>query len=153
MKKILTPLSEGKLQELSKYMPSFDIATTHMLCSNYVLPEWFIHQHANKFDWDLLNEYQDLTEQFIEAHLDNVNNYGTWENLSRHQTLSIDFMRKYKEKIDWDEIGYNNVLSREIIQEFFEYLDIEDIKRRNIIENFMTIEELESLEIMRKIIE
>ena len=44
--------------------------------------------------------------------------YYNWKSLSRHERLTEDFIREFKDKVDWDLIGQYQHLSEDFIWEF-----------------------------------
>ena len=48
---------------------------------------------------------------------------GNWQNISTHQTLSEDFIREFKDKVDWEGISYYQTLSESFIREFKDKVD------------------------------
>lgn len=69
--------------------------------------------------WKIISEIQSLSEDFIREHRDKVN----WHNISSYQKLSVSFLREFKDLVVWKNIPQNNkiVLSRE---EKIEFLDL-----------------------------
>ena len=65
-------------------------------------------------DWEKLCSKQTLSEDFIREFKDKVN----WECISYHQTLSEDFIREFKDKVDWNLISTSQRLSEDFIREF-----------------------------------
>lgn len=60
---------------------------------------WIIIKH--NFDWEEISKYQYLTEDFIEKYQDKVN----WKSISYYQYyLSEEFLEKHIEKIDFGGI-------------------------------------------------
>jgi hypothetical protein len=51
----------------------------------------------NEQDWNYISYYQDLSEDFIEKHLDEVD----WDNISFNQKLSESFIKKHINKINF----------------------------------------------------
>ena len=47
-----------------------------------------------------------------------------WENISWHQTLSEDFIREFKNKLDWMYLSFHQKLSNKFIAEFRLKLDL-----------------------------
>jgi hypothetical protein len=65
-------------------------------------------------DWEKLCSKQTLSEDFIREFKDKVN----WECISYHQTLSEDFIREFKDKVYWPGISCYQILSEDFIREF-----------------------------------
>lgn len=68
--------------------------------------------------WDLLCQYQVLTEDFMHSNSENLK----WDLISQYQTLSEDFIRKYEDKVDWKKIGEYQTLSDSFKEEFADRL-------------------------------
>jgi hypothetical protein len=68
------------------------------------------------FDWYDLAFYADntLSEDFIREFKDKVD----WEFVSEYQDLSEDFIREFKDKVDWYWISFRQILSEDFIREF-----------------------------------
>ena len=49
---------------------------------------------------------------------------GNWQNISKHQTLSEDFIREFKDKVNWYWISRYQTLSEDFIREFKDKLDM-----------------------------
>lgn len=41
-----------------------------------------------------------------------------WKYISKHQTLSEEFIREFKDYVDWDEINFRQKLSKDFRKEF-----------------------------------
>ena len=52
---------------------------------------------CNREEWGEISKYCYLTEDFIEAHEDQV----SWNWISRRQKLSEEFIEKHKDKVNW----------------------------------------------------
>mgnify|MGYP002133172837 CR=1 FL=1 len=62
----------------------------------------------------------DFLEKEYPAEFENID----WVGLSRYKSLSIDFIRKYKHKLNWNNICINQTLSEDNIKEFFGYINL-----------------------------
>ena len=83
--------------------------------------EKFFDENINNFevDWDYISEYQTLSEEFIEKHVDKVN----WCRISKFQKLSESFIGKYIDKVDWCFISTFQTLSEEFIEKHCDKVD------------------------------
>lgn len=82
------------------------------------LDYWFINKYKekilkNEFFW----RYQKLTEEFMEQNIQYVN----WAIISCSQKLSIQFMRKYKDRLHWFNIYRFQNLTEDFIEEINHY--------------------------------
>jgi hypothetical protein len=73
----------------------------------------------NKFTLGFISQYQNLTEDFIEKHSDEID----WDSIGKYQTLSEEFIEKYQNKLNWLFIGKKQVLSEQFIEKFADKLD------------------------------
>ena len=73
------------------------------------------------FDWDNWEFYADntLTEDFIREFKDKVD----WEYISEFQKLSEDFIREFKDNVSWSFVSINQKLSENFIREFQDKVD------------------------------
>jgi hypothetical protein len=67
--------------------------------------------------WSLIIETQNLSESFIEKHIDRFKN--EWSSICRRQRLSEKFMRKHSDKIVWWAVAHFQDYSEEFLLEFF----------------------------------
>ena len=49
---------------------------------------------------------------------DKFKKYIDWDEISRYQKLSEDFIREFEDYVDWYEIRHNQNLSEDFIKEF-----------------------------------
>lgn len=65
-------------------------------------------------------EFNKLSEAFLEEliNIDPNEDFVDWYYISRYQTLSEDFIRKYKDKVYWKYILLNQKISEEFKNEF-----------------------------------
>lgn len=75
------------------------------------LTEEQIEKYENYIIWKNVFLYQPVSDQFIEKHIDKLDNFD-W--VCAHRNLSIEFASKYKDKIHWNFIVQNK-LSKEFI--------------------------------------
>jgi hypothetical protein len=83
-------------------------------------PEFLVY-FINNVYWEAIPHYMGVCEDFVEKFYKYITD---WTGYSR-QNLSIDFIRKYKHKIDWFELLYANdyKISLEFVREFENYID------------------------------
>lgn len=62
----------------------------------------------------------EFLEKEYPADFENID----WIGLSRYKSLSVEFIRKYKHKLNWNNICINQTLSEDNIKEFFGYINI-----------------------------
>lgn len=61
-----------------------------------------------------ISAYQTLSEEFIREFKDRVN----WNYISHVQILSEDFIREFKDRVDWTNIFKRQKLSKKFRKEF-----------------------------------
>ena len=126
----------SKYQELSEtFIRDFqDMVDWYMVSTYQKLSETFIREFKGMVNWYSVTERQKLSEKFLEELVDfeeirelenrEKNNRDEqyisliWRNISRHQKLSIDFIRRFKDKLYWYYISINQKLSENFIREF-----------------------------------
>ena len=64
--------------------------------------------------WRELSRHNGLTEEFIREFKNDVD----WSRISKYQNLSEDFIREFKDRVDWDWIAKYQRLSKNFIREF-----------------------------------
>ena len=143
----LIKISSQKLEEINKNRNSYNDDFWNKLTINYKLSEEFIEKNWNYFNRDDICNWQKLSEDFIRKHIDKLD----LEIISMHQNLSINFIREFFDKLDSDSISWYQKLNKKFIKDFYEKLDLNDIKIRNLIEDFMSEDELESLIVLKKL--
>lgn len=69
------------------------------LFTHQALSESFIEKYAgnNPLNWENISRYQKISDEFIDRHADDVD----WTYISEYQTLSEETMRSHIEDIDW----------------------------------------------------
>ena len=68
----------------------------------------------NNVDWGWISEHETLSEEFISKFRDKV----FWHLISEYQTLSEEFIAKFQDKVDWYWISWSQTLSEEFISKF-----------------------------------
>ena len=72
------------------------------------------HGLTGKENWELISKHQHLSEDFIREFKDMVN----WRWISERQHLSEDFIREFKDRVKWGFISKHQYLSDDFIREF-----------------------------------
>ena len=65
-------------------------------------------------DWESVSKHKSLTEDFIREFADEVN----WSCISANQHLSEEFIREFADELDWVGISLYQRLSEDFIREF-----------------------------------
>ncbi|MFW6008847.1 MAG: hypothetical protein ACOCP8_06240 [archaeon] len=73
-----------------------------------------MEKHKNKFYWNLICKYQNLSKKFIEKHKNKLD----WNLISKYQNLSEDFIEKYKNKVNWFWISSYQNLSKKFRKKY-----------------------------------
>jgi len=73
-----------------------------------------VEEFEDKVDWDDISRYQKLSEDFIREFQDEVD----WIYISKYQKLSENFIREFKNKVNWGCISIHQKLSEGFIREF-----------------------------------
>ena len=84
---------------------------------------------VKEFNWERISCYQSLSEDFIREFKDKVE----WGRISRYQSLSEDFIREFKDRVAWGRISCDQSLSEDFIREFKDRVDIKiynDVHRK-----------------------
>ncbi|MGD1841924.1 MAG: hypothetical protein ACFB0B_13670 [Thermonemataceae bacterium] len=71
-------------------------------------------ENEDKINWKMLAKREQLSETFIEAHLDQLN----WLHISKFQSLSNSFIYTYADRLDWNALSENQALSTNILLDF-----------------------------------
>lgn len=85
---------------------------THQTLSVELLDKYW---HIFKNNSTYVSKWQNLTEDFIEKHAEDLN----WDEISRHQVLSEDFMKKWEKKINWNWVHQTQELSKQFVMEIY----------------------------------
>ena len=73
------------------------------------------YNNIDKADWkEISKQKHTLSENFIRKFKKKVN----WEYISEHQELSEDFIKKFKHKVDWNNISHYQKLSENFITDY-----------------------------------
>ena len=143
---------KNKLDWEKYYNPEFNWNSREFYFNNN-LSEEFIEEFYKKINWQYLSYFyspsENLMNNFLyfwnwtyvlqhvkvsEFLLRNVIDKiiidkNCWKVISQHQTLSEDFIREFKDKLDWGEICRNQKLSEDFIREFKNKITIYEICR------------------------
>lgn len=84
------------------------------LLKKVMLTEEQIEKYKDYIIWKNVFLYQPVSEQFIEKYIDKLE---TFDWVCAHRNLSIEFTKKYEDKIHWNFIT-QNTLSDEFLREF-----------------------------------
>lgn len=103
-----TKLSCNFLDKYNKYLD------WNIVCEYQSLTEKFIYKYKNLINWEILSRTHKLSEKLLEDHI----NYLDWENISLNQKLSVDFIKKHIDKINI-RLLYENSNLETIIEEIF----------------------------------
>ena len=68
----------------------------------------------NDVNWTLISKHQKLSEDFIREFKDEV----AWTRISSYQKLSEEFIREFQDKVYWSHISSYQKLSESFIREF-----------------------------------
>lgn len=71
------------------------------------------------FFWDCISGYETLSVEFIREFKDQV----CWKEISALQELSEDFIEEFKDRVDWAKISGNQELSEDFIRKFKDRVD------------------------------
>ena len=69
--------------------------------------------------WDVISVYQTLSEQFMREFKNKVN----WEGVSAHQELSDDFVLEFKDRLNWETLCRYRNLNSGLIDKCFDKVD------------------------------
>lgn len=69
-----------------------------------------------------------------------------WVTFSRHQKISEDFIREFKNEVCWSSISIGQKLSESFIRELYYFLDNKTFKKYFINENKITYERIRELD-------
>lgn len=111
-------------KQLIKYKDKVDwyVAITVQKINENVIRECLIDLDVSykRSVFQSIFEFNKLSEAFIEEliNLNYKEDFVDWYYISRYQTLSENFIRKYKDKVNWKYILLNQKLSEEFKNEF-----------------------------------
>jgi hypothetical protein len=70
--------------------------------------------NATEKEWDEISRYQKISEEFIKKHKDKLN----WYNISMYQKLSESFITEFKDLVHWTNISIYQNLSESFIRKY-----------------------------------
>jgi len=70
-------------------------------------------------EWEEISSYQSLSEEFIEKYKNKVD----WFYISKYQSLSEEFIEKHEDKVDWLYISQYQSLSEDFIEKYEDKVD------------------------------
>ncbi len=76
----------------------------------------------NNVNLEALFTESEESKQFLEEHLDIIDE-NNWSEVSNRSCLSIDFVRKYKHKLDWVCLSENTIQNDDVLLEFGDLID------------------------------
>lgn len=157
-------LMRVKVEEF--YARNLDLIDWKWLVYNPNVSESFYEKYMPENYWCLLKHAKFITSDFIEKHMDKMNwfsninfeskvdaiasvVYGFREyiygmcfgkvisNIAANAKLSVEFIEKYKDKLDWVALSANPHLTVEFWQKYYEKIDWKNLcKNFNIPESF-----------------
>lgn len=135
IKKLSISFMENFIEEWDWEIMSYNPCITHELISRFrKYLSWDILIQKHKFSEEELDEYYqyyelksvlfhyELTETFLNKHIEDIDNLSCWNIISRSQELSEDFIRTNKNKLNWEGISQCQKMSLEFIEEFRHYI-------------------------------
>jgi hypothetical protein len=84
-----------------------------------------VEEFKNIVSWDDISKFQKLSEEFIREFKDKVN----WKCISQYQKLSEGFIREFQDKVSWSNISAYQNLSENFILEFKDKVNWSNISR------------------------
>lgn len=108
-----------------KYLPGWVELRISCILTHQKLSEDFIERHMDEIKeygcFGQLFTHQTLSESFIEKYAGN--NPLTWENISRYQKLSDEFIDRHADDVDWTCISEYQTLSEETMLQHIDDID------------------------------
>lgn len=113
------------------------------LCENVPLDDQFIRRYRNYVDWFKVSFYQSPSDQLLldfyqyfdwsalsrnRKIIERVETLRLfkkfdWDQISKWKSLSIDFLREFKDKLNWQAITGNSSFSEDMMNEFRDKVD------------------------------
>ena len=121
-------VSEEFLREEISKNSAFDVTT---LCSRHKLSVKFIEDHFPLFEnrLSMLIWHQELTEEFLEKHINSLDKTHFWNDILRYQkNISFDFIEKYVNNFSWDKSLTFYSKPYEFYKRFIHKFTIENLK-------------------------
>lgn len=110
-------LSEEFIRELEDRLDNFD---WELIFQYQKLSESFIEEYAHKVTWKIISRYCDLSEAFIRKHAADLN-FGLLSEY--HKNFSAQFIRDYAERLNWKDLVQNSVVPIELLHQYRHKLD------------------------------
>lgn len=85
---------------------------------DYIIPK----QKNNKEIMEMIFMQDTLSIEFIERHIDIINNLNLWSRVCQMQNLNEEFIDKYKDKVKWKDIVEYQNLSENFIEKHLDYI-------------------------------
>jgi hypothetical protein len=103
---------------IDKHIDKFsDRVSLQYLFHFQTLTEDFIIRHREKVNYWIIARYQSLSEWFIRRFKDEITKYNAWQNISRYQYMSADFICEHLELLDEEQLMLNEKVSKYELEE------------------------------------
>lgn len=135
IKKLSFSFIENFIEEWNWEIMSYNPCVTHEFIDRFrQYLSWEILIQKHQFSEEELEKYYKhydlkpvlfhykLTEDFINKHIEDIENLNCWNIISRNQNLSEDFIRTHKKKLNWEGISQCQIMSLDFIEEFRHYI-------------------------------
>jgi len=86
---------------------------------------FMIAENYDKVNWELICQYQRLTEDFMRAYKKDI----VWKIASRYQVLSEELMDEMKDSLDWFSISKYQRLSEKFMRAHAQYIEWNIVSR------------------------
>ena len=111
------------MEDMEKYADYFDWT---ILCGNQYMTEDFIRKFDNRVNFATLLSHKSLSEKLIEDYCWSFNE-TEWKNVWEYQKMSIEFIEKHINHADWYFIPRNQKLTIEFWDKYWDKMDHEVI--------------------------
>ena len=101
----------------------------HNLLSNIKFTEDQLNKYFDnlKGEWRTVSIFQKISTKWLEKHINDIDKED-WNMLASNMEFDMDFIRKYKSRVDWTIIsGPKYILTEAFIDEFKDYVDWQTI--------------------------
>jgi hypothetical protein len=112
-------LSEGFIEKLFTIL-NINIVYEYQNCSSNFIDNMYIKFPNITIDFNIISKYQTLSMDFISKYADKLN----WKLLSEHQKLSEQIIEKFHDKVYWKYISQHQHLREQFIRKHIKLLDI-----------------------------
>ena len=109
------------MEDMEKYADYFDWT---ILCGNQYMTEDFIRKFDNRVNFATLLSHKSLSEKLIEDYCWSFE-YTEWKNVWEYQKMSIEFIEKHIDHADWYFIPRNQRLTIEFWDKYWDKMDHE----------------------------